>query len=487
MDYLDIAIRQQEKAPRALNARWVEWFMLLQISCQLALLVSFIGPFRIVVRITSFAASLAMLMLIRRRGIRHPAQTAVLWVLAIFALGLLHPTTNTFLAGAAQVTLNFAIVAPLFWVTRLPLDLRWLRRLLLLLWMFHCLSAVMGILQTYYPGSFQPNLSQIHQNRSDEALESLMITTADGSQVYRPMGLTDTPGGAATAGFYAVLLGVGFFLFSASRMLQAACLGSMVAGLMCILLSQVRSVLVMLCCCLVVLLFLLVRRGEGRKLMAMAAALAGIAVVGFSLAVALAGSSVTKRLETLVADKPLEVYQKNRGRFLQDTVTKLLPEFPLGAGLGRWGMVNAYFGDNSNPDRVPIWAEIQWTGWVLDGGLPLVIAYVTAIGVTIRQALKIAVSPGVGSLWIWAAVIAAYDFGALAVTFNYPLFIGQGGVEFWLLNAALFAAAYRTTGAERQSGEDNAIDSSGLWRFRQHGRYGHGELCPGPVAGGARG
>ena len=42
------------------------------------------------------------------------------------------------------------------------------------------------------------------------------------------------------------------------------------------------------------------------------------------------------------------------------------------------------------------------------------------------------------------AVVFAYDVGALAITFNYPLFIGQGGMEFWLLNAALFTAAGRS-------------------------------------------
>ena len=41
----------------------------------------------------------------------------------------------------------------------------------------------------------------------------------------------------------------------------------------------------------------------------------------------------------------------------------------------------------------------------------------------------------------------AYDVGAVALTFNYPLFIGQGGMEFWLLNAALFTAAVRRPSA----------------------------------------
>ena len=30
---------------------------------------------------------------------------------------------------------------------------------------------------------------------------------------------------------------------------------------------------------------------------------------------------------------------------------------------------------------------------------------------------------------------------ALALTFSYPIFLSQAGMEFWLLNATLFAAA----------------------------------------------
>jgi hypothetical protein len=39
-------------------------------------------------------------------------------------------------------------------------------------------------------------------------------------------------------------------------------------------------------------------------------------------------------------------------------------------------------------------------------------------------------------------LIFAYNIGAIAITFNYALFIGQGGMEFWLLNSSLFVAGY---------------------------------------------
>jgi hypothetical protein len=37
--------------------------------------------------------------------------------------------------------------------------------------------------------------------------------------------------------------------------------------------------------------------------------------------------------------------------------------------------------------------------------------------------------------------MAAYGIGVLALTFNATPFMGTGGVEFWLINAASFQAA----------------------------------------------
>ena len=85
-------------------------------------------------------------------------------------------------------------------------------------------------------------------------------------------------------------------------------------------------------------------------------------------------------------------------------------------------MMNFYFGDNSNPDTAEIWAEEQWTGWLLDGGLPLIIAYALAIFLAMRTAFKIALGPVEPDLAILATVICGYDVGAFASTFGYSLF-----------------------------------------------------------------
>jgi hypothetical protein len=146
-------------------------------------------------------------------------------------------------------------------------------------------------------------------------------------------------------------------------------------------------------------------------------------------------------MSTLVQANPDTVYYKNRGVFLQQTVNVLLPQYPLGAGLGRWGMMNYYFGDNTDPERDAIYVEIQWTGWLLDGGVPLILTYLLGLLMAMWVAVKIALNRGGDDLSIWGAIVLAYGMGALAMTFSYPVFISQAGMEFWLMNALLFGAA----------------------------------------------
>jgi len=165
-----------------------------------------------------------------------------------------------------------------------------------------------------------------------------------------------------------------------------------------------------------------------------------LVVVSFVWAVSRGGDVVTKRLATFVEEPAGKVYYSNRGHFLDETVNVLLPKYPLGAGLGRWGMMCYYFGDKDDPEHGEIWAEIQWTGWVLDGGVPLVLLYCAAMGAAFVVAGRVALSRSSGALGLMGAMVFAYDVGALAMTFNYPLFIGQSGLEFWILNACLFAA-----------------------------------------------
>jgi hypothetical protein len=423
------------RADAAPDSRWIEYFFAFQIACQLALIVPGLGAVRVVVRVAAFAASLFLLLLCRPRFRAHPASWAAMGVMAVMGLSIFHPTTNTLTAGIAQAALYAAILAPLAWVAGLRVDEAGLRRILLILWGFHTASVVTGVLQVTFPGKLTPQVSSVVAAQGDWYVEDLKITLANGARVLRPMGLSDYPGGAAMAGFYVVLLGMGLWSGERNHWLKLAYLGSLPVALFCLYLSQMRSVLVVTGVCAVSFLALMALRGEVRRVAGLGVALAAM----FAWAVWVGGESATKRLFTLVEDNPGEVYYSNRGHFLDKTVNVLLPKYPIGAGLGRWGMMYFYFGDKTDPKREEIWAEIQWTGWVIDGGWPLVLLYSGALVVAFYVAGRAALNRSNVGIGLFGAMVFAYDVGALAMTFNYPLFISQSGLEFWIINACLFA------------------------------------------------
>src|ERR687885_654448 len=231
------------------NWGWVHTFVLLQFSFQILLLFPQFGILRVPMRVATFALSLLSLVLfvwirrLREHGPKHPAIAPAIGVLIIMVASFcLHPSMNTMLAGAGQCAMYAAILGPLFWVRRIRITATGFQWLIFMMWGFHTLSATFGVLQIYFPGQFQPYISTTIQN-SKYGVSALTIQLANGLLVPRPMGLTDTPGGAAMAGFYALLLSVGIALRERNPILRLACMGSAAVGLFCIYLSQVRSIL----------------------------------------------------------------------------------------------------------------------------------------------------------------------------------------------------------------------------------------------------
>jgi hypothetical protein len=255
------------------------------------------------------------------------------------------------------------------------------------------------------------------------------------------MGVSDIPGAAGVSGLYAVAIGTALFVVSRHRLMRLACVASMTLALTAIYLAQLRSTLVV--AMLVVagfVVYLAVRRGRRALLTLIIVVLTLLASI--NIAVLVGGTEVFDRVVTLVESRPDAVYYANRGHFLQQTFTEDLPEYPLGAGLARWGMANYYFGGEAAVDPgSSLWVEIQWTGWIFDGGVPLMLAYAWAVAAAVVTAVRLRRRAVPSSpLFVWASLIAAYDLGAIALTFTYPLFIGEFGLQFWLLNGMLFAA-----------------------------------------------
>ena len=96
----------------------------------------------------------------------------------------------------------------------------------------------------------------------------------------------------------------------------------------------------------------------------------------------------------------------------------------------------------------------MWAGWIVDGGAPLLFTYLLALVITLLTAWRIArgrpPSPEAHDLPFWGAIVLAYSVGATALTFSYPIFLSQSGMEFWLLNATRFAAARHARQAAAQ-------------------------------------
>lgn len=429
-----------KREPR--SAPLVQTFVMVLLGCQVALLVPGIGPLRLLVRVAAFGFSLVLLAMVRGRGRRHPAFLPAVLTMGVLLLALASPDTVNMTAGAAQAALYLAVLGPVFWASRLAPDIRAVRQTVMILWVFHTASAALGVLQVYFPGQFQPQVSTIILSKGHGYLTSLMITTSTGQRVFRPMGLTDIPGGASVSGLYAVLFGTGFFLTRRTPWFMGAAAASMAAGFTCLYLSQVRSVLLMTGVALCVVVLVLAWRRDVPRLAMLGAAAAIVAMGGYSVAMAMAGPTVARRMASLTAARPGAVYYNERGRFFSDAFTKTLPEAPLGHGLGHWGMTATYFGGGEDPHAT--WVEIQWAGWIVDGGAPLVVLYCITLIVSLLAVWRVArgrAPPGAPDLPFWGTIVLAHGIGAFALTFSFPLFVSQPGMEFWLLNALLLAAA----------------------------------------------
>src|SRR5256884_9502208 len=166
------------------------------------------------------------------------------------------------------------------------------------------------------------------------------------------------------------------------------CVRRRTLGLTSIYLAQLRSTLVV--AGLIVSGFvvcLALRRGR-RALLTLSIVVLTL-LASLNIAVLIGGTEVFDRIATLVEERPQAVYYANRGQFLEQTFTEDLPDYPLGAGLARWGMASYYFGgSNSAAQSLGLWAEIQLTGWIFDGGIPLMLAYSAAVAAALITASR---------------------------------------------------------------------------------------------------
>lgn len=436
---------------------WVEMFVVVQNLSMALLFIPGSQLYRPYIRALPYLLSISAAALLYNRRtdrLRLPpgGEALIAALILLFASTFFHPT-SAFPAGLAQCLFQVTIAAPIFWAADEVRDPARLNRVLWLIFLTNAASALVGLLQVYYPSTFMPPaFSSLALSMNPEAVNALTYVGAAGQKIIRPVGLTDLPGGAAVAGLIVGLLGLVFAAQPKQQLLRRVfCLAMAVVGISVLFLTQVRSLIVMLVFSALAMCALFIRQARFIQ----SAVLGGICVfllVGsFLWAAAIGGKPVTDRFSGLIDGSPFLTFQQNRGIFVKQTFDEILYEYPFGAGAGRWGMMNVYFGGGPNQPP-PIWAEIQLTGWLLDGGVLMWVLYGGAVLLAMAFAYRLSISLADRQLNYLAAIVLCLNFFVAGQSFGGPVFNTQLGIQFWFLTAALYGVSSRRRSLTRHSG-----------------------------------
>jgi hypothetical protein len=413
-----------------------EFFVISQTALPALLYLPGTQGARLPIRFAAFAVSLVAFAWWQvQSDVRPPAHRAYGWVAAVMgllALMLFNPYTTSLTGGLAHMMVYFAVLSPLFWAPAMVRTPEQLARLLALVLICSGVNSLVGVLQVYDPAVFMP--AELSRVLSDVGLGAVTFRGPGGQVLMRPPGLFDTPGAVAGPGMYAALLGAIFGLSAIPVWRRVGAFGLSAAGFAAIYLSQVRISLVVAILMFLTYAAVLMIQRRTAKAMTFAVLAIGLVGVSFVVAVALGGESVVSRLMTLLAGDPLDVYYRARGAQLNNTFSELLFAYPLGGGLGRWGMAGAYF---RNPGDAGLWAEIQIAGWMIDGGVPMLFLYGGAIVTAAVSQFRLARRSPYPRVAACAAVVLAANLGTTALVFTFTPFVTQIGIQYWFLAGAL--------------------------------------------------
>ena len=428
-------------SPLARRIPWgyAEFFVISQTAIPALLYLPGTQSIRLPIRIASFAISFATLIwwsiASAKTSKPHTAQPLIVGAMGYVVLMFFHPSTNSVFVGIAQLVLYLSIIAPMFWAGAFVRSPDHLARLIALLLICNGVNAVVGVLQVYDPGRWMPPEMSRLMTGSQFGLGTVTYQGPDGRLIVRPPGLFDTPGAVAGPGMYAALLGLVFASSAMALWRRAAALGASFAGIAAIYLSQVRVSLIVAVMMFAAYVAILMTQQRKTRAVFFATTAAAITVATFSFSLILGGRSVAERTLTLFAQDPVALYAGSRGNQLSFTFGDLLQQYPLGAGLGRWGMIAGYFSGGSTV--APLWVEIQISGWAVDGGIVLLGLSVAALAITLLSEAKIARFDPDPKMRACAAVVLAANLGTAALIFTFTPFVTQIGLQFWFLAGAL--------------------------------------------------
>ena len=464
MPTVKMPLRAVKSGNRTSKWNFAEWFILSQTFLPALLYLPGTQPLRVPIRVASYGISLAALICYlaaanSRARIMSRLHPSAPWLLvAVVYLGLMvfHPTTNSLLAGLAQVGLYVAILAPVLWAQTCVDDPRRLRRLLWLLLVCNGINSFVGVMQVRDPNTWMPReFSSVFMD-SEYGLGTVVYQGASGDMIIRPPGLGDAPGAVCGPAVFALYLGLVLAVSERGWWKKLVALVFAWLGAQAIFLTLVRSSF--LIAVGMVVLFCVIQVGRRRFVQAGALILIGVAAItaAFVQASATGGENLVDRFKTITAEDPMSFYYENRGNQVADGFATLLPQYPLGAGLGRWGMMSMYFGNPDNAASPPIWVEIQWPAWIVDGGIPLLILYPVALLVAMWQQGRTAFRHPAENVRQLGSVVLAANAGLLALCFSFPVFLSPGGIQFWFLAGAVHGVA---VASEKRARKDRAAAS----------------------------
>ena len=425
---------------------FIEWFAVGLTLLPALLFLPGSQGYRLPIRTGAYAVSMAAFVIwwFGRGGQRratHPAGGWIGMTLLWIGLMVLHPLTSPMLVGVAQFCLYFSILCPVFWAPSFVLSRQKLVRTLVVLLVCNGLNSAVGVMQVYDPDRWMPRqLSSVYLGGGGEmALAASTFIGPEGRRMLRPPGLFDSPGAVAGAGMVATMLGLVFCLEPIGLFRRGISLGFAMAGMLSLYLSHVRAAFVMTLAMMAAYLAMLAVQEQKKRAAGFGALGFGMVVVGLSVATMLGGAGVSERFLTLLEGDPRDLYYQSRGIQVEAAMTDLVAEYPLGAGLGRWGMLSYYFGD-TGPRGRGLFAEVQPHAWMLDGGVPLVMLYGLGLIVTLLGDLKLIRSLADPEDRLVATIVVAANVGTIGLVFTFVPFGTAVGLQFWLLEGMLRGA-----------------------------------------------
>lgn len=436
-------------ARKEFSVRWgfPEFFIISQTVFPAILYLPGTQPFRLPLRMAAFGVSLGALAWwlkehVKKKEEKHPAARWLTWVVIWLTLMIAHPTTNGLVAGLAQMMFYLAVIAPVFWVPRLVSTPNQLKRLLWILLFCNGVNSMVGVLQVYDPAHWMPQeLTSIYVAKENYLMD-LTYKNGQGQMVFRPPGLSDNPGAVSSAGVLAATTGLFFLISKIGWWRRGIVFGLSFVGIMAVHLSHSRTSLLIVVGVVMTYVTLV---GLLQKRFFKAFLLLGIAslVLGLALfySVQFGGEAGYKRIATLFEDEPAKVYYNNRGNQFRYALDVSFWKYPLGAGLGRWGMISFYFSDKNNPNSPLLWSELQFPSWLYDGGWLMIVLYGIALIVSVKFDLLLVMRATDVGVIDYAPMVLAINLGVIASMLGTTPFTTQVGMQYWFLAGAIFGVA----------------------------------------------